>query len=154
MADSPIVPVQANSGVQAVDSLSANEFNVELEGEKMAGIFRVTGLVSFKLDVKTTSTLKEIKEPIRLVKMVQRDPENSFNIWVRETVSARTDILRPKRTLAVVAVDDGVEIRRWTLTGAWISEINYSEFNTGSGELIEETLVIQWDEIEESWLLG
>lgn len=154
MTDYPIVPAQASSGVQAVDSLSANEFNLEIQGEKMPGIFRVSGLVSFKLDVKTTTTLKEIKEPITIVKMVQRDPENAFNVWMRETVSARTDILRPKRTVSLVAVDDGVEIRRWIIKGAWISEISYSEFDTGSGELIEETLVIQWDELEESWLLG
>jgi phage tail-like protein len=138
-------------GVQAIDSLSANEFGVELEGEKITGIFRVSGLVSFKLDVKTTTALKAVKEPFKIIKMVQRDPNNPFNKWLRETIAAQTDIVRPKRTLAIMAIDDGVETRRWTVKGAWITSVSYSDFNTASGELVEETLTINWDEIEETW---
>jgi hypothetical protein len=143
--------VPAKSATQAIDSLSANEFVVEIEGEKVGGVFRIAGLVSFKLDVKGTSALKNMKEPFKIVKMVQRDPQNAFNRWLVETVTAKADIVRPKHTLAIIAVDDGVEIRRWTVNGAWISEVAYSEFNTGSGDLIEETITIQWDEIEETW---
>lgn len=139
------------SQLQAIDSLSANEFAVEVEGERLSGVFRVNGLVSFRLDVKGTSALKNVKEPFQIVKMVQRDPNNPFNRWVIETVAAKDDIVRPKRTFAIIAVDDGVEIRRWTVNGAWISEIRYSDFNSGSSELIEETITIQWDDIEEKW---
>src|SRR5262245_19542379 len=144
-----IVTVQ--SATQAIDSLSANEFVVEIEGEKVGGIFRITGLVAFKLDVKGTSALKNLKEPFKIVKMVQRDPKNPVNRWLIESVTARADIVRPKRTLAIVAVDDGAEIRRWSVSGAWISEVAYSDFDTGSGSLVEETVTIQWDDIEESW---
>ncbi len=141
-------------GVQAIDSLSANEFAVQLEDEKIGGIFKVSGLVSFKLDAKTTSALKLVKEPFKIVKMVQRDPKNPFNKWLRETVASQTDIVRPKRTLVISAIDDGVETRRWTVKGAWIIAVSYSDFNTASNELIEETLTIQWDEIEETWPAG
>jgi hypothetical protein len=34
---------------------------------------------------------------------------------------------------------------------AWISQINYTDFDTGSGSLVEETLTIQFKDIEESW---
>jgi phage tail-like protein len=76
------------------------------------------------------------------------------NRWLRDTIDAKADIVRPKRTVAIIAIDDGEEVRRWTVSGAWISEITYSDFNSGSSALVEETLTIQWDEMEESWLTG
>jgi phage tail-like protein len=141
-------------GVKSIDSLSANEFAVQIEGEKIDGIFKVSGLVSFKLDVKTTTSLKAIKEPFKIIKMVQRDPNNAFNQWLRESVAAQTDIVRPKRTLSITAMDEGVETRRWTVKGAWITSVAYSDFDTGSNVLVEETLTIQWDVIEETWPTG
>jgi hypothetical protein len=48
-------------------------------------------------------------------------------------------------------VDDGVETRCWTVKGAWISEVSYSHFNTASSEMVEETVTIQYDDLEESW---
>lgn len=133
-----------------IDSLSANEFDVHLDGEAIKGVFRISGLVPFKLDVKPSLT-KLVREPFKLSKMVQRDPGIAFNRWLRETHAAKDDIIRPQRTLEILAIDDGIETRRWTVTGAWISEIAYSDFNTASGELIEETVTIHYDDIAESW---
>ena len=122
--------------MQALDSLCANEFDFRIDGESVSGIFRISGLVSFKLD-----------EPIQVSKMVQRDGTNAFNKWLRESEAGN----RPTRTLAIVAVDDGVETRCWSIKGAWISEVRYSEFNTASFEMVEEIFTIQFSEIEESW---
>ena len=133
-----------------IDSLSANEFALEIEGELAAGIFRIAGLIPFKLDVKPALT-KYVREPFKITKMVQRDPENPFNRWLRETSQSRADIVHPTRTIAVVALDDGVETRRWIVKGAWVSEIAYSDFNTSSSELVEQTLTIHYEEIEEQW---
>lgn len=149
MTDQAIV--NAGSTFRAVDSLCANEFAVEIDGQRADGIFRVSGLISFKLDTKTTSALKILKEPLKLVKMVQRDGNNVCNRWLRESVAAKDDIVRPKRSLAVLAIDDGMETRRWTVKGAWISEVSYSDFNSASFEMVEEALTIHYDEIEESW---
>jgi phage tail-like protein len=145
-----IIPTSVGK-IKAIDSLVANEFAVEVEGERVSGIFRVVGLISFKLDVKSTTALKILKDPFKIVKMVQRDGHNAFNRWIQETMAAQADIVRPTRTLSVLAIDDGVETRRWTVKGAWISEVAYSDFNTGSAELVEETLTIQYESIEESW---
>lgn len=142
------------SGVKAIDSLSANEFAIHIEDERVDGVFRVSGLVPFKLEVKATTSLKPLKEPFKIIKMVQRDPNAPFNRWLRETIAAAADIVRPTRTITLLAIDDGVETRRWSVKGAWISEVTYSDFNTASGELIEETLTIQWDKIEETWSAG
>jgi len=136
---------------QAIDSLSANEFAVEIEGTRATGIFRVSGLVTFKLDVKPSLT-KVVRDPFKIVKMVQRDPNLPFNRWVRETVQAKDDIVRPLRTLEIIALDDGVETRRWKIKGAWISEISYSDFDSGSSELVQETLVIHHEDVEETWM--
>jgi hypothetical protein len=133
-----------------IDTLAANEFAVEIDGERVSGVFRVVELVTFKLDVKPSLT-KYMQEPFKIVKMLQRDPHSSFNRWVRETIAARDDIAHPKRQLAIVAIDDGVETRRWVVKGAWISEIRYSDFNSGSAELVEETLLIRYDDIEVVW---
>lgn len=134
-----------------IDSLVANEFEVELDGEKLPGVFRVSGLVSFKLDGEEGSHAVRVQEPFVLTKMVQRDGNNAFNKWLRETVSAGPGQARPRRTLSVVAVDDGEETRRWTVTGAWIKEVRYSEFDTGSSAMIEEIVTIVYDELTESW---
>jgi phage tail-like protein len=124
---------------------------VELEGQPLEGVFRVSGLITFKLDTKTTNALKKVQEAFKLTKMVQRDGNNVFNRWLRETVKAKDDIVRPKRTLAVIAVDDGVETRRWTVKGAWITEVAYTDFDSGNSEMVEETITIKFDDIEETW---
>jgi hypothetical protein len=131
----------------AIDSLCANEFAMEIDGESIDGIFRVSGLTTFKLD---TVTLKPVQEPFQLVKMVQRDGNNAFNRWLRETTAAK-DGSRPTRTVAVVAIDDRVETRRWTATNAWISAVNYSDFNSASFEMVEEAVTIQYESLEETW---
>lgn len=144
---------QASRAGMTVDSLSAHEFAVEIEGERASGIFRVSGLTPFKLDVKASMT-KLAREPFKLAKMVQRDPANPFNRWLQETARAREDIVRPTRQLAIIALDDGVETRRWTVNGAYITEVAYSDFNSASGELVEEVLTILYESIEESWGAG
>jgi hypothetical protein len=59
--------------------------------------------------------------------------------------------VRPQRTLVVLALDEGAESRRWVISGAWISEISYSEFDSGSSDLVEEKLAIHYESIEEQW---
>ena len=129
--------------MQALDSLCANEFDLKIEGESVSGIFRISGLVGFKLD----DSYKRVYEPIQISKMVQRDGNSPFNKWLRESEAGG----RPTRTLAIVAVDDGVETRRWTINGAWISEVRYSEFNSASFEMVEEIFTIQFSGIDEAW---
>lgn len=136
-----------------IDSLSANEFEVYLEGEKVPGVFRVSGFVPFKLEVKPGVT-KVVSEPFQITKMVQRDPHLPVNVWIRETIAAKKDIARPMRDLTLVALDDGVETRRWTVTKAWIGELRYSDFNSASSELVEETLVVHYDDVQEVWAGG
>lgn len=153
MSNQTTAPASENESIRAIDSLVANEFNIRIDDQPVSGIFAISGLVSFKLDVRTTTSLKKLKEPFTITKMVQRDPHNVFNMWIRDTFTAGDDIARPTRTLTIHAVDDGVETRRWTVKKAWISEIKYSDFNTGSSEMIEETISIQYDDIEEYWPL-
>lgn len=148
-----IMPVDQHEDIQAVDSLMANEFTLAINGEPVSGVFTVSGLVSFKLEVKATNQLRKINEPFKITKMVQRDPHNPFNVWLRETFEAGTDIVRPTRTLTIQAVDDGVVTRTWTVKKAWVCEVGYSEFNTASSELIEERVYVRFDDIEESWPL-
>ncbi len=144
-----IISEASPAGV-ALDSLTANEFAVEIEGERVSGIFRVTGLTPFKLDVKPSMT-KIIREPFKIAKMVQRDPSSAFNRWLQDSTRSREDIIRPTRRLAVVALDEGIETRRWEVIGAFIVEVAYSEFNTGARDLVEEVLTIMYERIEEVW---
>lgn len=141
---------EASPGGVALDSLTANEFAVEIEGERASGIFRVTGLTPFKLDVKPSMT-KIVREPFMIAKMVQRDPNNAFNRWLQDSARSREDIVRPTRRLAIVALDEGLETRRWEVVGAYIVEVAYSEFNTGARDLVEEVLTIMYERIEEVW---
>jgi hypothetical protein len=135
---------------RAIDSLSANEFAVELDGVPVTGVFRVTGLIAYKLDVRPSLT-KAQRDPFTIYKMVQRDPEQPFNHWIRETIGTKDDIVHARRVVDIVALDDGVEVRRWRVKGAWISEISYSDFDSGSSELMQQRLTIQYDQIEEIW---
>ena len=58
--------------VQAIDSLVANEFTVTIDDEPVAGIFSVAGLVTFKLEDKTTTSLKKLQEPFKITKKICR----------------------------------------------------------------------------------
>ncbi|GAB1421678.1 hypothetical protein MASR2M15_18590 [Anaerolineales bacterium] len=137
----------AENTMYAVDSLCANEFAVELDGKPASGIFSISGLVTYQTDDQG----KVISVPFRLAKMVQRNANNAFNKWIRETTGKRSDTDRPRRDLAIVAIDDGVEIRRWEVKGAWIQSIAYSQFNSASFEMMEEILSISYEDIEETW---
>ena len=139
--------MDVNNTLQAVDSLCANEFDFEIEGESVTGMFRVTGLTPFKLD----DDGNPVKLPFEVAKMVERDGNNAFNKWLRETIANRDSGVRPTRNIAVIAVDDGVETRRWTAKGAWIKEIRYSSFDSASFEMVEEIFTIMYDSIEETW---
>lgn len=134
-------------GESVIDSLIANEFAFEIEGEKVDGIFRIEGLTTYATDADGVRT----KPPFEVVKMVQRDGNNTFNKWLRATIDARDTDETPTRDVTVVAVDDGIETRRWTAKGAYISGVRYSAFDSGSFEMVAETFTIQYEDIEEAW---
>ncbi len=139
--------LQVTSGI---DTLSANEFAVFLDGEAVHGVFTISGLAPFKLDV-TPALIKLARSPLTLSKMVHKDPALPVNRWLRESAAAKDDVVRPLRTLDIVAMDEGQESRRWSVIGAWVSEIAYADFDSGSGELMQEKLVIQYDRIDTLW---
>lgn len=148
-AMSEIKAVQAtisSSRVDALDSLQANEFHVEIDGERVSGVFRVDGLTSFMLGADGVET-----PPITVTKMVQRDANIPFNRWLRETVEAGSTENRPTRTLHVVAVDDGEETRRWTLAGAHITSVRYDTFDTSSSDMVEEVITVAYRTLTETW---
>ncbi len=135
------------NNIQEVDSLVANEFAVEIGGEVAGGIFGVTGLTLFQLD----DDGNRVRPAVMITKMVQRDADTAFNKWHKETMDSRDSSTRPSRDVAIVAIDDGIETRRWTLKGAYITAISYSNYDTASFEMIEETYTINYNDIEESW---
>lgn len=137
---------QDTSGIQAIDSLSANEFQVELNGEIATGIFRVSGIHIRAVDMAVG---KLVPQPVLIAKMVQQDPTFPFNQWTRETLANPTSKIT--RQLAVIAMDEGVETRRWVYKEAWISNIEFSDFDSSSEELIEEKLTIHHSGVEEIW---
>lgn len=128
-----------------IDSLIANEFAFEISGEAVSGVFRVGNLVTYATDDEG----KRVKPNFEVSKMVERDGNNAFNSWLRETTDARDSDDSPRRDITVVAVDDGVETRRWTAKNAWIKSVSYSDFDSSSFEMIAETFVIGYDDIEE-----
>ncbi len=130
---------QPGTGVKAVDSLSAYEFHVEIDGQQVKGVFGVSGLASFVLDGALP--------PLTITKMVQQDPTTAFNAWTRESMNGS----KPTRALAVVAMDEGVETRRWVYHNAVITGIRFSDFDTASSELVEEQVAIQAERVEERW---
>jgi hypothetical protein len=134
------------STMQALDSLQGNEFHVEINGEKITGVFRVDGLTTISL---TENGME--KPPIVLAKMVQRDATIPFNRWLRESVGVGDSDQRPTRTLDVVAVDDGEETRRWSLRGAYITSVSYNTFDTSSSDMVEEVVTIAYAAMSEQW---
>lgn len=130
---------QVERAYKEIDSLSAYEFHVELDGQTVDGIFSVSGLASFMLDGDYP--------PVVISKMVQQHPENAFNVWTRETAAGQ----KPTRDVAVVAMDEGVETRRWVYRAAYITQIAFSSFDTASSELVEERITIKAEGVDEIW---
>lgn len=141
---------QPNPYAHLLDSLSANEFALEIDGQRAPGILAVHGLVSFRLEQSAAETRLAVP-PVQIVKLVQRDPNLPFSKWIQDTIAARTDIVRPTRTIALIALDDGTETRRWTLRNAFITQIAYSDFDSGTSQLVQETLTLHCDAVEENW---
>lgn len=136
--------------IQSSDSLSANEFIVEINGERVTGIFAVTGVSSYMLKLQDGKPVGMDFPPITITKMVQQNSNLAFNQWTRETVAARGTRL-PTRDISVVAMDEGVETRRWIYRNCWISSIQFSDFDTALDFLIEEKITIQHGGVEEVW---
>ena len=128
-----------------VDSLIANEFAVEINGEPMTGVFSVYGLVSFILDNEG----KRVYPSFNISKMVQRAPHNPFNTWLQETQKGG----QPTRAIAILAVDDGVPTRRWLAKGAYIKAVEYSRFDQSSFEMVAEIVQIAYESMEETFLI-
>jgi hypothetical protein len=137
---------QESTGIHALDSLSANEFRVEINGVVATGIFSVSGLHIRSVDLAAG---RLVNHPITIAKMVQQDPDLPFNQWTRETLANPT--AKVTREIAVVAMDEGVETRRWIYRNAWISDIAFSDFDTSRHELIEEQLTVQHSGVDEIW---
>ncbi len=138
-------------GLQVVDSLTSNEFKLEINGQTVTGVFAVTGLCSFSLKVDEGGKPIGINyPPLVVTKMVQQDPRLPFNAWVREAVQARGTVL-PTREISVVAMDEGIETRRWVYHQAWISEVTFSDFDTALEFLIEEKITLRYSSVEEIW---
>ncbi|MGJ3237404.1 MAG: phage tail protein [Anaerolineae bacterium] len=133
--------------IHQLDSLIANEFALEINGSPVSGIFGVSNLVTYATDEKGV----RIKPPFQVTKMVERDAHNAFNQWLRETMDARDSDEKPSRNVTLVAVDDGVETRRWEAQNARIIGIRYSDFDNSSFEMVAETILIAYDDIVESW---
>lgn len=138
----------ANSLV-ALDSLCANEFAVEIDGKRADGIFRVIGLILFR-----SSNVTADETPLTITKMVQRNPNNTFNTWLRETMNAPDASQHPRRTVSVLALDDGEETRRWTFVNAHIVSVSYSEFDSSSRDLVEERITMHYGSVEHVWANG
>ncbi|MCU0495843.1 MAG: phage tail protein [Anaerolineae bacterium] len=130
----------ANTVIQ-VDSLSANEFAVEIDGQVANGIFRVVNFMPFNAHADSVRS-------VLITKMVQRDASNPFNRWLRESMEGE---IQPRRTVSIVAIDDQVEIRRWELKNAWIMSVGYSDFNTSNVELVEEQVTIAYESVVVKW---
>lgn len=130
-----------------VDSLVSNEFAFEINGERVNGILQISHLVTFRLHEDGTRGMP----PFEVAKIVERDAGTAFNRWLRETLDGRHEGKKPRRDVTVVAVDDGVVTRRWTARNAWIQEVRYSSFDSTSFEMVAETYVIGYDDIEDEW---
>lgn len=129
-----------------VDSLVGNEFEIWLNDDMVQGVFRLEGMTTFQLD---PATGERIHTPLQLTKMVQRDGQNPFNTWLRETMADGAD--KPRRAFIVKAIDDGVETRCWTFKEAYIAAVSYRTFDTGSAEMVEEVVTIEYESVEEDW---
>ncbi len=130
---------QPASEMRAVDSLSAHEFRLEINGQPVDGIFSVQGL--------TALSLEQERPPLVISKMVQQDPSKPFNRWIQESQTGG----KPIRDIAVVALDEGRETRRWVYRSAYIVSISYSDFDTASGELVEERVAVRAQGVEVVW---
>ena len=98
--------------IDGIDGQLAKEFALEIDGQRVSGILAIRGLVAFRLDVRTTTAIRKLQEPFKITRMVQPDPQHPCNVWVRETFDAGEDIVRPARTLCLLALDKGVETQR------------------------------------------
>jgi len=135
------------SAAVQIDSLIANEYSVELNGETVNGIFRISNLQTYATD----EAGNRLKPPFVIAKMVQRDGNLPINLWLRDTMEARENQDAVTRDLLILAVDDGVVIRRWTVRGARIINVAYSDFDSSTSVMVEESLTIAYDDIEEEW---
>ncbi len=135
------------ASAQLLDSLVASEFEIEINGSKLTGIFRISNLVSLKFD----ETGKRHTPPFEIAKMVQRDVSSAFNIWLIESTNARSGSTRPTRDIVIKAVDDGLVTRTWTIKNAFLMEVRYSDFNVASFEMVEEVYTLGYEDIVEAF---
>jgi hypothetical protein len=135
------------ASVKSLDSLVASEFEVEINGSTLNGIFRISNLTTLKFDENG----KRHKPPFEIAKMVQRDANNPFNAWLTESAAARDNTNRPTRDIIIKAVDDGVVTRTWTVKNATILGVSYSDFNSASFEMVEEVYTIGYGDIVEEF---
>lgn len=134
---------------RVVDSLVANEFSVEIDGAPVSGIFRVIGFKAYSLPVFDPSSSgagmpKPEVKTVTVTKMVQRDPRTPFNQWLADCEKRGA---AATRNVTIVAIDDGIETRRWTLKDCVVTDVSYSDFDSASMEMVEERITLAYTEV-------
>lgn len=138
-----------NTFERVVDSLVANEFSIEIDGEPVSSIFRVIGFKAYTLPVFDPSSggagmPKPELKTLTITKMVQRDPKTPFNQWLTDCEKRGA---AATRNVTIVAIDDGIETRRWTLKDCVVTEVSYSDFDSASMEMVEERITVAYTEV-------
>jgi len=138
-----------NTFERVVDSLVANEFSIEIDGAPVSGIFRVMGFKAYTLPVFDLSGSgagmpKPEMKTVTITKMVQRDPKTPLNQWL---IDSEKRGAAATRNVAIVAIDDGIETRRWTLKDCVVTEVSYSDFDSASMEMVEERITVAYTEV-------
>lgn len=125
--------------VSGANTLQANEFTVEIDGELIDSIVTCEAFTYLQGDAGGG------RSSISMRKRVEDSPTTAFNRWLIETLAAPAADSRPCRTVVVTALNDGTPIRRWTFAGSKIMSIVQGGFEVDSYEFADEQVTIGYD---------
>ncbi len=156
---------------QVVEAYRSNEYYVTIDNFDSPRFSRVSGLSDGEIDaieipdggsviVHKQSGAKVKFEDLTLERYVDGSSDDqAFLLWFRTVfnldgsgVVGSAPEARARRAGSIVVTRFGVDVMRFTFSGAWIRSSKFSELQAGGNEVMKQTIVLSIDSMKREML--
>jgi phage tail-like protein len=133
------------------DLTTTFKFGLEFDGVTMAEFKKCGGFESTSQVIKSQEATTEGRIITRMTPgtlewadiTLERRLDNSLELWKWRQQVIDGDIDKARRNGSIVAYNSmGTEVARWNFTNGWPKQWKGSDFDAGSNEIQQETVVI------------
>ncbi|MCF2127486.1 phage tail protein [Streptomyces sp. NPDC005047] len=139
------------------DSLTANNFGLQIDGVMVEYLAEVSGLSQEQDVIKypqnnsatgkaETAVLPGNKKDGQCTVVRGMTQSSSFNQWINDSMNGRMSTARKNASIILMDYEDN-PVKRYNLRNAWCSKIDASTVKAGDTSALTETVTIVFEEL-------